>query len=195
MVATIDGKTVTGDANEPVQDLGSDTDHATMRGLENASDAVLIGAGNLRSTPKLWYPANLTRIVATETGALDYSVRFFSDAPEKAFVICPSGVSVPKPFVKLTNDFKEAFRVLRQEHGVERLLVEGGSRLNGSLLRLDLIDELFLTQAPKIKLGEGLPTYAGGEPLPRDRIQAYELLSHERVGQELFIRYRRQLSS
>jgi riboflavin biosynthesis pyrimidine reductase len=193
MVATIDGKTVTGDANEPVADLGSETDHATMRGLENVADAVLIGAGNLRATPKIWYPNELKRIVATKSGNLNYSSRFFTDAPDKVFIICPREVDIPKPYVKLSGDFQTAFRALRVEHNVTKLLVEGGSHLNGEILRRGLADELFLTLAPKIKLGENLPTYAGGEPLPRDEVQSYELLSTQQVGQELFLRYRRQL--
>jgi riboflavin biosynthesis pyrimidine reductase len=191
MVATIDGKTVSGNPGEPVGDLGDDIDHATMRALEDAAQAVMTGAGNLRSTPNLWYPEALYRVVATRSGKMDYQSRFFSDAPEKAFVACPEGVAVPKPFKKLPNDFAVALKILRQEVGVERLLVEGGSDLNGSLLRLDVVDELFLTLAPKIKLGENLPTYAGGAPLSRDQLQNYELIEHHKVGEELFLRYRR----
>ena len=195
MVATIDGKTVTDDEQGPIQGISSENDRATMRGLQNHADAVLIGAETLRRTPRLWYPLHLIRIVATRSGSLNYSVRFFMDAPEKAFVICPPSVEVPDPFKKLPNDFRQAFHQLRTAHGVQNLLIEGGSHLNGEVLHQDLIDELFLTLAPKIKLGEGLPTYAGGEPLSRDDIQNYQLLEHVQIDQELFLRYRRQLRS
>ena len=40
MVATIDGKTISGERNEPVQELGSAVDHAALRDLEAAADAV-----------------------------------------------------------------------------------------------------------------------------------------------------------
>lgn len=195
MVATIDGKTVTDDERGPIPGISSENDQATMRGLQNHADAVLIGAETLRHTPRLWYPAHLIRIVATRSGALDFSVRFFMDAPDKAFVICPLGVEVPNPFKKLPNDFTQALKQLRKEQGVQKLLIEGGSRLNGELLHQNLIDELFLTITPKIKLGDGLPTYAGGEPLSRAQIQNYQLLEHVQIDQELFLRYRRQLRS
>lgn len=193
MVATIDGKTVSGTDREPVADLGSDSDHLLMRRIENAADGILIGAGNLRSHPGLWYAKGKLRLVATESGRLDYSKRFFRDDPEKVIVICPETVSVPEPFHRLTNSFREAFEKLRTEYGIERLLIEGGSKLNGELLRIGLVDELFLSLAPKVKLGDCLPTYAGGEPLARTNLQIYEIVEHHRVGNELFVRYRRTI--
>jgi riboflavin biosynthesis pyrimidine reductase len=75
--------------------------------------------------------------------------------------------------------------------GVKHLLCEGGSELNASLLREGLVDELFLTLAPKIKLGRDVPTYAGGEPLSRALVQQYELVEAHTVGSEIFVRYRR----
>ncbi|HTQ11547.1 MAG TPA: DsbA family protein, partial [Fimbriimonadaceae bacterium] len=43
MVATIDGKIILGGRDEPVVDLGSETDHRIMKQIEAASDAVLLG--------------------------------------------------------------------------------------------------------------------------------------------------------
>ena len=191
MVATIDGKTVSGTDREPVGDLGSSTDHQVMRVLERAADGVMMGAGALRSTPGLWCPKEKYRIVVTASGNLDYQSRFFTDAPEKAIVIGPDGVEVPKPYRKLPNDFPKAFSELRRTFDIRALAIEGGSKLNGQLLAQNLIDELFLTLAPKIKLGECLPTYAGGEPLPRGSLQNYELVELHRVESEVFLRYRR----
>ena len=91
----------------------------------------------------------------------------------------------------LDNDFPKAFSELRRTFDIRALAIEGGSKLNGQLLAQNLIDELFLTLAPKIKLGECLPTYAGGEPLPRGSLQNYELVELHRVESEVFLRYRR----
>ena len=68
MVATIDGKIITGERGEPVNDLGSDVDHLMMRRIQNSVDAVLIGANNQRTTPKIWYPTEMVRIVVTRSG-------------------------------------------------------------------------------------------------------------------------------
>lgn len=200
MVSTIDGKILTGERGEPVQDLGSEVDHLLMRRIEEAADAVLIGSGSQRSSAGLWYPRNLVRIVATRSGNVLAESRFFKDAPEKAIVLCttqstlpalPAGVRV-KRFEGDSVPWRDAMAWIRKELGVRTLLVEGGSDLNAQLLALDLIDELFLTLAPKVKLGANVPTYADGEPLPRERVQKYRLIELNRVGDEVFLRYRRE---
>ena len=79
-----------------------------------------------------------------------------------------------------------------REKGVERLYVLGGSDLNGQLLGADLVDELFLTVAPKVRLGDDLPTYAGGEALPRSDLLDFTLVESHVVQDEVFLRYRRR---
>ena len=46
--------------------------------------------------------------------------------------------------------------------GVHRLLVEGGGTLNAELLRLELVDEIYLYMAPLIFSGATAPTLADG---------------------------------
>ncbi|MDI9636857.1 RibD family protein [Kamptonema cortianum] len=199
MVATIDGKIVTGDRTEPVQDLGSDVDHATMRQIQRSVDAVLIGAGNLRSTPKMWYPPELFRFVASLSGSVPPFHRFFSDAPEKAFVITP--VCNTDRFTEEVQviavgdseiDWDALLRTMKHDMNIHRLLLEGGSELNATLLTLDVVDEIFLTIAPKIKLGNAAPTLAGGAPLAREDLLHFSLISALPVGNEVFLRYKRK---
>ena len=198
MVATIDGKTISGERDEPVQDLGSSLDHATMRQIERQSGAVLIGAGSLRATKNLHYPDGLVRIVATASGNVPYPHRFFTDAPDLAFVATTRDGAQHLP--EATNaivcgeasiDWGALLKELRKAKGIDRLLVEGGSEINASLLKEDLVDELFLTLAPKIKLGRETPTYAGGDPLTREGVLDFRLLSTITNGNEVFVRYRR----
>lgn len=192
MVTTIDGKILTGERDEPVMDLGSKVDHEAMRRIERATDGVMIGAGSLRATKGLWYPRELARIVVTGSGEIPTDGRFFTDAPDRAFVCTEAPIQLPAGVRRLPLDLPDALRVLRQEHGIAHLLCEGGSELNASLLSADLVDELFLTVAPKIKLGRDVPTYADGMPLPREQVQRYGLLTVDRVGDEVFLRYRRE---
>lgn len=198
MVSTIDGKTVSGTRDEPVADLGSSMDHATMRQIEHEADAVLIGAGTLRAIPRLKYPAHLWRFVASGSGNVPAFSPFFTDAPDRSFVVTSTNRadSVPEEcqaicLGEVGIDWPRLLNLMRAEMGISRLLVEGGSELNAELLRLELVDELFLTIAPKIKLGRGLPTYAGGEPLARGDIQSFELVENHVCGHEVFLRYRR----
>jgi len=198
--ATLDGKIVTGEVDEPVMDLGSPLDHATMRVLESKADTVLIGAGTLRATPKLWYAADKVRLVATKTGRFDPNVRFFTDAPGKAIVVAhpdaalpdlAAGVRVIRADLSDKPSWLGFLATLRNDFGVRVLLCEGGAELNAELLRHDLMDEVFLTLAPKAKLGANLPTMAGGAPLARAEVKRFELVSCQPVGDEVFLRYRR----
>ena len=196
MVATIDGKIVTGNRGEPVEDLGSKIDHLMMRKIQLAAEGVLIGAGAQRSSNKIWYPKELIRFVATRSGNVLFDSRFFSDAPDKAFIICPEAARIPDGFKAIRAgetdvDWKIALGKIWTELGIKRLLVEGGSDINAQLLASELVDELFLTIAPKIKLGADTPTYADGEALPRDLVQRYTLIEEHRWGDEVFLRYRR----
>lgn len=190
MVATIDGKILTGERNEPVSDLGSERDHHTMRQIEAAFDAVMIGAGSLRATPGLWYPAHLRRYVVTGSGRIDVTGRFFTDVPSLATVLAPPGTEVAWDAVLRLENWPSALRAIRHM-GVERLLVEGGSELNAQLFRDHLVDELFLTVAPKVRLGKDVPTIADGVALPRHDVMRFELISCRPIEDEVFLRYRR----
>lgn len=196
MVATIDGKIVSGEPDEPVGDLGSALDHATMKVLEAAADAILIGAGTLRATPVIRYPKATLRVVVSRSGHVPTNHTFFTDAPDRAYVACPPSIQAPWPNVIAVGqnevDLLELLGCLRSEFSVMRLLCEGGSELNAQLLALDAVDEIFLTIAPKIKLGRTMPTLAGGDPLPRRSLLEFDLLSCQPVASELFIRYRRR---
>lgn len=191
MVSTIDGKILTGERDEHVMDLGSKLDHATMRQIEKRAEAVMIGSGSLKATPGLWYEARLKRFVVSSRGVPTVG-RFFTDAPEQAWQVVPRGVRVDGQSLQAGEsrvDLAEALRAMRQDLGIRTLLVEGGSTLNAQLLSEGLVDELFLTLAPKIKLGAEVPTYADGEPLPREAVQRYRLASTRVRADEVFLRY------
>ncbi len=52
-------------------------------------------------------------------------------------------------------DLAEAFRHLRAERGIRALLCEGGPQLHAQLIEAGLVDELFVTIAPKLAGGVG----------------------------------------
>ncbi|GEO98509.1 dihydrofolate reductase family protein [Methylobacterium haplocladii] len=65
-----------------------------------------------------------------------------------------------------TVDFPLALRKLRQHFGIARLLVEGGGRINGSMLKAGVVDELSLLVAPAVDGLIGTPALfdvEGGE--------------------------------
>lgn len=196
MVATIDGRITAGGRDQGVSKIGSKTDHATMHFLEEQADGMMIGAGNLRANPIINAPPKLKRFVVTGSGNVDPDHRFLREgsgtwlvmpgrkmdnAPDGLPVIATGGAEIVWP---------EVLQSIRR-HGVERLLVEGGALLNGELLRLDLVDEIFFTLAPKIRLGEDEAFFAEGPGFPDGEMLRYTLVSCTPHEDEVFLRYRR----
>jgi riboflavin-specific deaminase-like protein len=87
-------------------------------------------------------------------------------------------------------DLDHMLRRLRREHGVKRLVCEGGARVFRALLAEDLIDELHVTLAPRIFGGVKAPTLTGlaGEYLSRST--HLRLREMEVIEDECFLRYR-----
>jgi riboflavin biosynthesis pyrimidine reductase len=85
-------------------------------------------------------------------------------------------------------DLVELLRSLRQERGIKALLCEGGPTLHGSLQALGLVDELFLTTAPKLVGGVAPRILEGDLPAIAELELAWLL---EEDG-ELFARYRQR---
>ncbi len=197
MVATIDGKTISDRRGKDVKDLGGNADHILMRRVEDQADSVMMGATTLRATDPKWDPKTNFRVVVSSRGEFDYSIPFFQSGGQ-SFVACPAdkGVDVSNGVGTLAfgNGRTDVKRVLSQlaKMGAKKLLCFGGSELNAQLLSQDLVDELFLTIAPKVKLGKDVPTYAGGEPLDKDNLLQFTLLESHTVGDEVFLRYRRK---
>lgn len=199
MVCTIDGKTVSDTREHDVVGLGSKFDQAVMDDIESAADAVLQGGQTLRATNPKWNPKAPVRIGVTKSGKVPFDKQYFSAPGSQAYLACPANLVIELPeHVQRINAGKDEVdavwlaRYLRRELEIERLHILGGSEINALFLRHDLVDELFLTIAPKVKLGRDLPTYAGGDPLSEETIQNYALISHHAEGDELFLRYRRR---
>ena len=87
-------------------------------------------------------------------------------------------------------DLSSVLQILKERYSVDVLLVEGGPRLNHSLVSLGLADEFFLTLAPKLLGGQrpGTLTTLEGSLLPPDGIEPKVVSVHLCVD-ELFLRY------
>ncbi len=201
MVSTLDGKITLGEVGDTAAGLGSPMDQALMKRLQRNAQAVLIGASTLRAG-HVTYPETLWRGVITASGNLPAESRFFSEAPGKAVVFTTE--QVPEQKRKEWQEFAhvvvcgtgkvnlvQALSFLRQQLGIERLLCEGGGALNYEMFAADLIDEWFLTLAPKVKGGRHIPTTVEGDGLPRERVVQMELISVYENNGELYLRYRR----
>jgi riboflavin-specific deaminase-like protein len=202
---TLDGKaTVDGRAGP----IGSRTDTEMLMELRACVDAVMIGAGTMRverygrMVPSAERRERRERrglaqdplaVVVSATLDLPWDAGLFTDGSGPVLIFTSSEREVPETASPLRVvrdrdrvDLAAALGHLRREHGVLALLCEGGPRLHGELLEAGLVDELFVTQAPKVAggIGPGLVEGAG------ERVRELELAWLLEEDGELFARYR-----
>ena len=177
MVMSADGKIV---IEGTEAGLGSPSDQALMRALRTNVDAVLNGASTLRksgSSPELDDEAlealriarGLGRtplgVILTRSGDLPLDTPFFTSDAFEALVFATDATAegalgrlrdTPRPVEVVPEADAPAamLRSLREQHGVRWLLCEGGARLNGCLFDAGLVDECFITVAPRVVGGD-----------------------------------------
>ncbi len=200
MVSSLDGKITLGEVGDSASGLGSPSDQMLMKRLQSNAQAVMIGASTLR-VGHVAYPPSLMRAVVTTGGNIPADARFFRDAPGRAIVFTteqmPEGQRTALQEVAHVVvcgvdrvNLTQALRFLRHQMGVERLLCEGGGGLNFEMFAAGLIDEWFLTLAPKVKGGSHIPTTVEGQGFARERAVRMELVSVYEQDSELYLRYR-----
>lgn len=215
MVMSADGQTV---VEGTERGLGSETDQRLMRELRVHFDVVVNGGGTFRASGtsarlgrndlEQWrINRGMTRTpiaaVITRSGNLPPERRFFTDPSFEAVVYlsdeAPDDVrehlqSLGRPVVSVPSGGEAiaALMHMRDELGAQRILVEGGATLNGSLMRAGLVDEYFLTLAPRIVGGATAYTAVRwpGEAV-RMEVSSVDLVSALVCDSgELFLRYR-----
>ncbi len=202
-VTTLDGKLILGEPGSSAAGLGSPVDRLLMHRLEARADAVVIGSSTLRADKHMNYPPRLYRAVVTTSGDLPLDHDFFRKASSgRALVFAPAHLPADRRYalervatVHLVGEthveIPEVVRILHTHYEVRYLLVEGGGSLNFYFFAAGLVDEIFLTLAPRVKGGAHLPTMVDGAGLPRELVPRYELISAYLNDSELFLRYRR----
>jgi riboflavin-specific deaminase-like protein len=205
-VVTLDGRATIGGVSGPI---GSDADTAMLVGLRTRFDAVMIGAGTMRaerygdmvpkqetreSRERLGLPPDPLMVLVSGRLDLPWDAPLFTEGAGQVLVFTASEVKPPQTATSLrvvrhedTVDLSTALRHLRQECDIRAVLCEGGPHLFAELQALGLVDELFLTTAPKLA-GGGAPRILEGE-LPA--VEGLELAWLLEQGGELFARYRR----
>jgi riboflavin biosynthesis pyrimidine reductase len=203
--STADGRaTIGGRSGE----IGSDTDTAMLAGLRTRFDAVMIGAGTMRAErygrlvrdeekrrrrEALGLPGDSLMVLVSGRLDLPWDAPLFTE-PGPVLIFTAAAQAEPPPTEATVEvvrhegsvDLAAALRLLREERGVRALLCEGGPRLHAELWSGDMVDELFLTLAPKLA-GAG-PSILEGE-LPD--VQGLDLAWLLEQDGELYLRYGR----
>ncbi|MBI2020629.1 RibD family protein [Candidatus Daviesbacteria bacterium] len=99
----------------------------------------------------------------------------------------------PYVYVTHTGHGLEELMELVKKMGHKYVLVEGGPTLLGSFLKENLIDEIFLTIAPKIfgNDGKSTLTLVEGVLFSPQKIKSLKLVSVKKIESEVFLRYRK----
>jgi riboflavin-specific deaminase-like protein len=206
MVATADGRATVEGRTAPISSVA---DRQVFHALRTRVDAVMVGAGTLRTERYgrlvrdrhrreqrvvAGFAADPLAIVVSGRLELPSDLPLLQDPDSTVVVITASNASLDGCAAQVSYlrsapvDVAGALATLRSEHGVRSILCEGGPLLNASLLTAGLVDELFLTTVPKLAGGAGALTIVGAAPLddPLDARLRW-LLTHD---SELFARYR-----
>ncbi len=171
---TLDGHATISGRSGPI---GSDADTAMLVGLRTRVDAVMIGAGTMRAERYgrvVGDPSKRQRrerqglphdpLVVIVSGRLDlpWDAPLFTEGHGRVLIATSSDEALPETetSVRVVRhpdgvDLAALFSYLRTERGVRALLCEGGPRLHGQLVAQGLVDELFVTHAPKLGGGVG----------------------------------------
>ncbi len=204
-VATIDGRATIEGRSGPI---GSDTDTAMLVGLRNRCDALMVGAATMRveqygrlvtkdetreRRESIGLPPEPLMVLVSGRLDLPWEAPLFTEGGE-VLIFTASEAEPPQTesSVEVVRhegavDLSEAVRYLRRERGVRALLSEGGPSLHAQMQADGLVDDLFLTIAPKLSGGEAPRITEGSLPSVSELELAWLL---EEDG-ELFARYRR----
>jgi 5-amino-6-(5-phosphoribosylamino)uracil reductase len=208
--SSLDGKISTA-ARDSVT-FTSRADRAHLHALRDGADAILIGAGTVRTEDPLpLLPNAESQAARVAAGRRPFPVRAVvsrsldlpdgralaiqDDAPVVVFTredadpekraACEARGWEVVP----TADLAAALAHLASAHGVEDLNCEGGGVLNAAMLAEDLVDAVHLTLCPLVLGGATAPTLVDGPGFGLGTQRTARLVSWREQDGELFLSY------
>ncbi len=213
LAMTADGKI--SDVRKSPPTFGSERDYAHLEEQMALADAILVGSGTLNDGGNAvlvakteLVEARLDRsqspqpiqIICSRTGKIDRDLPFFSQPISRWLLTTQVGSTdwvdlskFDRVLVCETSDGDIDWDLVTTkltELGIQNICFLGGSELAASLFAANFIDELWLTICPFIYGGSTSPTPVSGVGFTPELAPRLELLSVDRVEQELFLHYR-----
>lgn len=213
MVSTVDGAaTLNGRSGA----IGGRADRELFHGLRTAVDAVMAGAGTVRAERyRRLVRDERGREIRRERGleeeplacivsgrlALSDEIPLLADPDARVAIVTASEASLREEcrarieYVRAARDglldLPAAMHELGERFAVRTLLCEGGPHLSSQLVAAGLVDELFLSLAPKLASGDAmsdtLRILNGPDLEPPVALELIGALEHD---SHLFLRYR-----
>ncbi|MGH2993805.1 MAG: RibD family protein [Solirubrobacterales bacterium] len=206
---TLDGRATIGGRSGPI---AGTTDSEVLHLLRTQVDAVMVGAGTLRverygrviPDPELrglreraeGLAPDPLAVIVTDSLDLPWDAGLFTAGFGRVLIFTSSDDEVPETATSVRVErhpgrvvLPRAMAHLLHERGVRAVLCEGGPHLHANLVDAGLVDELFVTLAPKLARNEGPGLLENGIGDPAD-LELVWLLADEG---DLFTRYRVKL--
>jgi 5-amino-6-(5-phosphoribosylamino)uracil reductase len=213
LAMTADGKIADTTRSSPT--FPSKRDYAHLEHQVALSDGVLVGGATLRDggtamrvrTPELiqarterGQPPQPPQIICSRSGKFDPNLPFFSQSLPRWLITNQEGArewldgdKFDRVLITEDESGEIDWQKVKQQLtdlGIENLCFLGGGELSATLFTADFIDELWLTVCPFIYGGSLAPTPAEGEGFSPELAPRLELLSVERIEEEIFLHYR-----
>lgn len=203
---SLDGKIATwaGDSK-----LSSEEDLIRVHELRASSDAIMVGVRTiLEDDPKLTVTRvkgeNPTRIIVDSAARTPVTARAITVSPETPTIIAVTRRASKNKIERLEKAGAKIILVGHHSHvdlrvfcrklrsmGVKKLLVEGGGRLNWSMLSQSLVDEVRVAVVPVIVGGAEAVTLVEGRGAKRvDEGVGLRLKDARRYGKDLVLFYK-----
>lgn len=207
-ISSADGRAAFDGRSAPLSDEG---DRAMFHGLREHVDAVLAGTGTLRTErygrlvrdrkgrerrAQSGLSPDPLACVITRSGEVPTDIPLFADPHSRIVVFTPTELDASSFAAQVevilvdpgALTLTTMLRRLRSDYDVRALLCEGGPTMFGALLQEGLVDELFLTLAPKLAGGGRAPSISSGPELA-ELAELSLVWALEREG-TLYLRYR-----
>jgi 5-amino-6-(5-phosphoribosylamino)uracil reductase len=179
------------------------------------SDAILVGAGTIRSdNPRLIVKskqrqadrvaagrtAQPLKVTVTESGALDPAAKFWhhgTDDHRPIVYTTNSGAVTAKALLEGTADVVPLgdnvdFALLLEDlgrRGIGRLMVEGGSHMHTEFLAAGLADELHVAIGPNLVGDPTAPRFLNAATFPGGPTRRMKLVDVTQIGDVALLRY------
>jgi riboflavin-specific deaminase-like protein len=212
MVSTLDGRASVGGRSGPI---GNRADRELFHALRAGVDAVMAGAGTVRverygriiadervRRERVEHGLSAEPLACIVSGRLSLppDTPLLGEPQARVVIVTSSSAGLPETaaqvqYVRAARDgeldLPLAMRELRERFDVRTLLCEGGPHLNTQLLLAGVVDELFLSLAPKLAggedaTGEALRILAGAALAAPTELELLGVLENE---SHLFLRY------
>ena len=207
LATTLDGQIAThaGESQWITDDVARDFAHR----FRASHDAILVGAGTaLRDDPRLTCrlpglaSASPVRVVACGERALPPTLQLFTDAgSQPTWLLCATGADNDRvvdgvTVIRVDKDGRGQVDLMAgvqalAARGITRLLVEGGSRIAATLLRLHVVDRLVWFRAPRLIGADGLPATGAFGVASLDQTANFKKISTRPVGRDIMELYAR----